>query len=960
MSVAGSDDFGAGTGWRVFISHTSELRDFPTERSYVAAVERAISACEHVIVNMADFPAADLPAAELCRERVRGCDVYVGVLGTRYGSPVRDMPEVSYTELEFETATEASLERLMFLLDTDATEVGIPLSRLIDHEFGARQEAFRRRVRDSGLVTQTFTDPATLGQLVERSLRELAERRRRSSITRRSDHTSRSAYLQQVRRIAPPDPPGLLGREAELAELAAFCLDPGQEPYLLWQAGAWAGKSALLSTFVLRPPPEVARRVRLVSFFITAQLAAQDTREAFTQVLLEQLAELTQRELPAMLPEAIREAYLLDLLAEAAVECQDAGRRLVLVVDGLDEDRGVTTGLGAHSIAALLPADPPAGMRLIVAGRPRPPIPDDVPGLHPLRDAGIVRPLLDSPYARDVERLSRQELGRLLHGTPLERDLLGLLTAARGGLSGSELEELTGAPRGEVEEILRTVAGRTFACRTSQRAPQASSEVYLLGHQELYTAAVRYLGHRLDSYRDRLDDWAKAFRSPVVPAGALIGRSSEMTLLTALIGELAWGQGSAVLIEGEPGIGKSALVRAAVAEAAGCQVFWGAGDELGQVLPLLPFLDGLRIREPSANPRRNTIVRLLRGEVAANRGADVPAALAEQLAALVAEECVMRPVIMVIDDLQWADSASITLWGRLARSARQMRLLLIGMMRPVPQRDDVLALRRVTGDATRLQLTRFTQAAVTDLVAALAGGRPDGNLLRLADGAAGNPLYLTELVAALARSSSLTITEAGAAELTSGSAPGSLSEAIADRLDFLTGPVRELVRAAAMLGADFAVPDLAIVVGRSVADLVPALEEAFVTGVLADSSHGIRFRSALIRTALYDEMPAMVRMAWHRDAGRALAEAGAPADQVARQLLLATDGPDNLAEPMDEWMLTWLADNADLLISQAPGVAADLLTRAVTSSQIGSARHARLAGRLADALRRIGDTKTSE
>ena len=124
---------------------------------------------------MADFPAADMPPAELCAERVRSCDVYVGVLGTRYGSPVRDRPEVSYTELEFETATEAGLKRLVFLLDTKAEDVGIPASGLIDLEFGARQEEFRRRVRDSGLVTQSFTDPAMLGQLVERSLRELAE-----------------------------------------------------------------------------------------------------------------------------------------------------------------------------------------------------------------------------------------------------------------------------------------------------------------------------------------------------------------------------------------------------------------------------------------------------------------------------------------------------------------------------------------------------------------------------------------------------------------------------------------------------------------------------------------------------------------------------------------------------------------------------------------------------------------
>ena len=66
--------------------------------------------------------------------------------------------------------------------------------------------------------------------------------------------------------------------------------------------------------------------MRIVSFFITARLAAQDTREAFTQVLLEQLAELTGQDLPPVLPEATREAYLLDLLAQAAARLPGGGR----------------------------------------------------------------------------------------------------------------------------------------------------------------------------------------------------------------------------------------------------------------------------------------------------------------------------------------------------------------------------------------------------------------------------------------------------------------------------------------------------------------------------------------------------------------------------------------------------------------------------------------------------------
>jgi tetratricopeptide (TPR) repeat protein len=205
--LAGPDD--SGGGWRVFISHTSELRAYPPGQSYVAAVERAIMAAGHVVVDMADFPAADLPAAQLCADRVHSCHVYVGVLGTRYGSPVRDKPEVSYTELEFDTATEAELPRLVFLLDTDAADSGIPTSALIDREHGARQDAFRARVQDSGLVTGSFASPAGLQLLVERSLRDLAERR------------GRSAVVVVVVGDIPQEPPGFQPRADLLAELDA-------------------------------------------------------------------------------------------------------------------------------------------------------------------------------------------------------------------------------------------------------------------------------------------------------------------------------------------------------------------------------------------------------------------------------------------------------------------------------------------------------------------------------------------------------------------------------------------------------------------------------------------------------------------------------------------------------------------------------------------------------------------
>jgi hypothetical protein len=161
--------------WRVFLSHTSELRQYPQAGSYIAKAERAVSAAGHAIVDMADFAAIDQAPAAVCEQRVRNCDVLVGIYGLRYGSPVRDQPEVSYTELEFITATEAAMPRLIFLINADSEELGLPAKALVDRDYGDRQDAFIQRVKDAGLTLQFFRNPDDLKGLVERSLRELAE-----------------------------------------------------------------------------------------------------------------------------------------------------------------------------------------------------------------------------------------------------------------------------------------------------------------------------------------------------------------------------------------------------------------------------------------------------------------------------------------------------------------------------------------------------------------------------------------------------------------------------------------------------------------------------------------------------------------------------------------------------------------------------------------------------------------
>ncbi len=168
------------------------------------------------VTDMAYFAARDDKPADYCRARVRDCDVYVGLIGLRYGSPVRDRPEVSYTELEFDTATEAGMPRLVFLLDEDAA-VPIPPGRLLDRdpELQERQRGFRGKLADCGVLTAKFASPDQL----EVALLHALQDSRPAAVVRPE---SRGADL--------PAAPDLVGRDDEVADLVAAWLAVPPEP----------------------------------------------------------------------------------------------------------------------------------------------------------------------------------------------------------------------------------------------------------------------------------------------------------------------------------------------------------------------------------------------------------------------------------------------------------------------------------------------------------------------------------------------------------------------------------------------------------------------------------------------------------------------------------------------------------------------------------------------------------
>jgi predicted ATPase len=168
-----------------------------------------------------------------------------------------------------------------------------------------------------------------------------------------------------------------------------------------------------------------------------------------------------------------------------------------------------------------------------------------------------------------------------------------------------------------------------------------------------------------------------------------VDRSRELATLRAGVEALRHGGGAAVWVEGEPGIGKSSLVVEALAGTSelGWDIGWGIADQLAERLPLSVMQDCLQVRLSSRDPRRAHAANLLRSQrLGLFADGDASVSSVEVLIALVDELCAAAPTVVVIDDLQWADDASLLVWHQLAASIDQLRLLLIATCRSDPRR----------------------------------------------------------------------------------------------------------------------------------------------------------------------------------------------------------------------------------------------------------------------------------
>jgi predicted ATPase/DNA-binding SARP family transcriptional activator len=401
------------------------------------------------------------------------------------------------------------------------------------------------------------------------------------------------------------------------------------------------------------------------------------------------------------------------------------------------------------------------------------------------------------------------------------------------------------------------------------------------------------------------DTDARLFSLPAVlddmgAADTFVGRAADLAVLAAVYAETLGGTRRLVFVSGEPGIGKTRLAAQFVrrASAAGAIVLYGRCDE-ERLLAQQPFVEALR-QYIGACPRHVLAgqLQLVSGELRrlvpelAERVPDLPQPLAgdpegarsrlfEAVCLLLCEVSERTPVVLVLDDLHWADPSTLLLLKYLARYPRESRLMVLGTYRETELDFDhpLGAILAELGRERRLQrhpLTPLDAAAVSKLVGIHVGEGASPELGRIVyEGTEGNALFVVEVLRHLAESGAIGTVGGGHAGAMVGdlAVPDGVKDVVAQRVRRLGAETHRLLVTASVLGREFELAVLARLSPLAEDDMLDGLESAVLAHVVeevAGEAGRYTFSHALIRDTLYGTLGATRRVVMHRRAGASI------------------------------------------------------------------------------------------
>jgi tetratricopeptide (TPR) repeat protein len=396
-------------------------------------------------------------------------------------------------------------------------------------------------------------------------------------------------------------------------------------------------------------------------------------------------------------------------------------------------------------------------------------------------------------------------------------------------------------------------------------------------------------------------------REALVPSRVrpvLMGREREQTILRDQLTTMLGGQGSLVLIGGEAGIGKTTLVEDLTIEAEeqGCLVLWGHAYDLSVTPPYGPWLEIVR-----GYPREETLPPLpsFIGSPEAMAALGSSERLIAEVVGFFVAVARQRPLILVLDDLHWFDPASLELVRALARTLTSQRLVVLGTFRSDELHRhhplyDLLPLFVRESQALRLDVGPLDARACRALVEERYH-LPEADVERLAgylaSHAEGNPLYVGELLRTLEQSAVLQPSGEGwrLGDLAQVRVPPMLRQVIDARLKLLEPGTFELLQVGAVIGQEVPLELWQTVTRADESDLSRAIRQGRDIQLLdevavSNGEEGWRFRHALLREALYQDLVSLDRRSLHRQVAEALEQSPRPnADIIAFHYQSAND-----------------------------------------------------------------------